>query len=480
MIPLGITDSACKDQSIMVSVQYGPFNTYIPIRSTTIGISRVARDPIAMHTSWRSKSDIACVTSIGYPRTKASGESSTTKHRLLHASGPHPIPPPNDPNRVGKRVKVRHISCRVSMTFRVVRTNQYNQYLGLIHLTNGNHLESSNEDSSIDHHVTIHLHAQNITMFPINETCAAAAARCRRKFVSGQFDEENPFVLISSALLVQPDEGVSVLVVDRIGDNLPQSTEKSRILVIPVGARHKCQQDRKNENRETTTGPPPCAAAPPQPSAHERAFHRAGRASRRGRCTLLAAPLDAPGANRCAAGRDVHAPRAAAACRGRTSSRVLRDGWPLDDARGGRGWAALSERARRWAADARCWSATLAAAGRARCALAARRCARLEEETSSFRCCDWESSCELVSPLLLAAGIFARASDWMTKTWSSNCGINSILSKYFQPFVPYPSNPRTLFSCELSGDFPSFPVVVLFVRGNVGLLLRSSSNSYQF
>ncbi|KZV54168.1 elongation factor Tu, mitochondrial-like [Dorcoceras hygrometricum] len=50
---LGITDSACKNQSVMVSVQYGPFNTYIPIRSTTIGISRVARDPIAMHTSWR-------------------------------------------------------------------------------------------------------------------------------------------------------------------------------------------------------------------------------------------------------------------------------------------------------------------------------------------------------------------------------------------------------------------------------------------
>ncbi|KZV57368.1 hypothetical protein F511_34941 [Dorcoceras hygrometricum] len=58
----------------------------------------------------------------------------------------------------------------------------------------------------------------------------------------GQFDEENPFVLISSALLVQPDEGVLVLVVDRIGDYLPQSTEKSRVLVIPVGARHKCQQ----------------------------------------------------------------------------------------------------------------------------------------------------------------------------------------------------------------------------------------------
>ncbi|KZV39408.1 phytochrome A-like [Dorcoceras hygrometricum] len=38
--------------------------------------------------------------SIGYPRMKASGESSTTKHRLLHASGPHPIPPPNDPKHV--------------------------------------------------------------------------------------------------------------------------------------------------------------------------------------------------------------------------------------------------------------------------------------------------------------------------------------------------------------------------------------------
>ncbi|KZV37467.1 hypothetical protein F511_14883 [Dorcoceras hygrometricum] len=179
--PLGITDSACKNQSVMVSVQYGPFNTNIPIRSMTIGKSRVARDLITMHTSWRSNSDIACVTrrldptsftrklalqrlatvvlrirstignttpssvctrradeftmngissswwseqvqprrrrhmaaarrrvraaaeresgdSIGYPRTKASGESSKTKHRLLRASGPHPIPPPNDPN----------------------------------------------------------------------------------------------------------------------------------------------------------------------------------------------------------------------------------------------------------------------------------------------------------------------------------------------------------------------------------------------
>ncbi|KZV13629.1 hypothetical protein F511_45205 [Dorcoceras hygrometricum] len=48
--------------------------------------------------------------------------------------------------------------------------------------------------------------------------CAAAADR-RRKIFSGQFDEENPFVLISSGLLVQPDEGVLDLVVDRIGVN---------------------------------------------------------------------------------------------------------------------------------------------------------------------------------------------------------------------------------------------------------------------
>ncbi|KZV34495.1 hypothetical protein F511_17095 [Dorcoceras hygrometricum] len=130
--PLGITDSACKNQLVVVSVQYSPFNPYIPIRSTTIGKSRVVKDPIAMHTSWRSNSDIASVTSIGYPRMSVSGESSTTMHRLLHASGSHPIPPSNDP-----------------------KTNQYNQDLGLIHSTNGNHLESPNEGSSIDHQIAV-------------------------------------------------------------------------------------------------------------------------------------------------------------------------------------------------------------------------------------------------------------------------------------------------------------------------------------
>ncbi|KZV47370.1 hypothetical protein F511_24649 [Dorcoceras hygrometricum] len=130
--PLGITDSACKNQSVVVSVQYGPFNPYIPIRSTTIGKSRVAIDPIAMHISWRSNSDIASVTSIGYPRMSASGESSTTMHRLLHASGSHPIPTPYDP-----------------------KTNQYNKNLGLIHSINGNHLESPKEGSSIDHQIAV-------------------------------------------------------------------------------------------------------------------------------------------------------------------------------------------------------------------------------------------------------------------------------------------------------------------------------------
>ncbi|KZV36645.1 hypothetical protein F511_38497 [Dorcoceras hygrometricum] len=95
--PIGITDSACKNQLVVVSIQNGPFNPNIPIRSTTIGKSRVAIDPIAMHTSWRSNSDITSVTSIGYPRMSASGESSTMMHRLLHASGSHPIPTPYDP-----------------------------------------------------------------------------------------------------------------------------------------------------------------------------------------------------------------------------------------------------------------------------------------------------------------------------------------------------------------------------------------------
>ncbi|KZV43242.1 hypothetical protein F511_09828 [Dorcoceras hygrometricum] len=54
---------------------------------------------------------------------------------------------------------------------------------------------------------------------PPPQRAAAGAAVFAGKIVSGQLDEENPFVLISSGLLVKPDEGVSDLVVDRIGVN---------------------------------------------------------------------------------------------------------------------------------------------------------------------------------------------------------------------------------------------------------------------
>ncbi|KZV33490.1 pentatricopeptide repeat-containing protein mitochondrial-like [Dorcoceras hygrometricum] len=112
------------------------------------GLRNLCARPAAVSRSPRAQPSVrGDRNNIGYPRMKASGESSTMKHRLLHASGPHPIPPPNDP-----------------------KTNQYNQDLGLLHSTNANHLESPNEGSSIDHQVTIHLHAQNITMFPTNET----------------------------------------------------------------------------------------------------------------------------------------------------------------------------------------------------------------------------------------------------------------------------------------------------------------------
>ncbi|KZV44308.1 putative protein phosphatase 2C 26 [Dorcoceras hygrometricum] len=69
-----------------------------------------------------------------------------------------------------------------------------------------------------------------------------AAARRRRKFVSGQLDEENPFVQNSSVLLVQADEGVSVLVMDRIGDIYRSLPRRADVIVTTVGARHKFQQ----------------------------------------------------------------------------------------------------------------------------------------------------------------------------------------------------------------------------------------------
>ncbi|KZV50133.1 hypothetical protein F511_17239 [Dorcoceras hygrometricum] len=77
---------------------------------------------------------------------------------------------------------------------------------------------------------------------PLLSKYAAAAARLRRKIVPGQFDEENPFVLISSVLLVQADEGVSFMVMDRIGDIYRNLPRRADVIVTTVGARHKCQQ----------------------------------------------------------------------------------------------------------------------------------------------------------------------------------------------------------------------------------------------
>ncbi|KZV39998.1 putative potassium transporter 9 [Dorcoceras hygrometricum] len=45
---------------------------------------------------------------IGYPRMSASGESSTTMHRILHASGSHRIPPPNDPKPAGYEGRTKY------------------------------------------------------------------------------------------------------------------------------------------------------------------------------------------------------------------------------------------------------------------------------------------------------------------------------------------------------------------------------------
>ncbi|KZV54217.1 Abhydrolase domain-containing protein [Dorcoceras hygrometricum] len=64
----------------------------------------------------------------------------------------------------------------------------------------------------------------------------------RWKIISGQFDEENPFVQISSVLLVQAYEGVSFLVMDRIGDIYRNLPRRADVIVTTVGARHKCQQ----------------------------------------------------------------------------------------------------------------------------------------------------------------------------------------------------------------------------------------------
>ncbi|KZV38122.1 TMV resistance protein N-like [Dorcoceras hygrometricum] len=71
---------------------------------------------------------------------------------------------------------------------------------------------------------------------PPSSPKAVAVVRCRRRLsspetVPANLDEENPSAPISSGLLVQADEGISFLVVDRIGDiyrNLPRRAVRCR------------------------------------------------------------------------------------------------------------------------------------------------------------------------------------------------------------------------------------------------------------
>ncbi|KZV30344.1 hypothetical protein F511_36468 [Dorcoceras hygrometricum] len=55
---------------------------------------------------------------------------------------------------------------------------------------------------------------------------------------------KNQSIMKSSVLLVQADEGVSVLVVDRIGDIYRSIPRRADVIVTTIGARHKCQQDQ--------------------------------------------------------------------------------------------------------------------------------------------------------------------------------------------------------------------------------------------
>ncbi|KZV52472.1 MLO-like protein 4 [Dorcoceras hygrometricum] len=129
--------------------------------------------------------------------------------------------------------------------------------------------------------------------------CAAAASS--RGIRSGPFDEENPFVQNLSVLLVQADEGISALVVDRIGyfyRNLPRRAD---VIVTTVGARHKCQQEsRRKRNRSSgwnrrpslssRDGAPLLAGTHTLPCATCRARH--DEWPRAGHETCAAAPSD--------------------------------------------------------------------------------------------------------------------------------------------------------------------------------------------
>ncbi|KZV13710.1 DNA-directed RNA polymerase V subunit 1 [Dorcoceras hygrometricum] len=111
---------------------------------------------------------------------------------------------------------------------------------------------------------------------------------------------------------------------------LPQSTEKRRVLETPVGARHKCQRDRKNKIREITTGPPPHAAAPPIARMNARET-RAGRAkgANAGRNSMRDDGWTC--ASGCANGRSTLTDGCARLSRrpAHALPSTMRDGWPI-------------------------------------------------------------------------------------------------------------------------------------------------------
>ncbi|KZV46457.1 hypothetical protein F511_11308 [Dorcoceras hygrometricum] len=113
------------------------------------------------------------------------------------------------------------------------------------------------------------------------------------KLVSGQLDVETPFVLISSGLLVQPDEGVSDLVVDRIGVSTAIYREEPVVSEprFPGSDQYELPElyltfNFRSEKRKSgiERRPPPCAAA------HHRVRTRGARLARwpsQGKRTLV-------------------------------------------------------------------------------------------------------------------------------------------------------------------------------------------------
>ncbi|KZV50081.1 crooked neck-like protein 1 [Dorcoceras hygrometricum] len=153
---------------------------FTPIRSTTRSetpSSGCTRSADEISTNGFSSSNwpetvFPAKTAAAAAGARGGGEEEERRGRLARiqlAVGPQPLWLRNQNSGLAQRIMVKRLATSPHDPL-VVRTNQYNQDLGLIHSTNGNHLESPNEGSSIDHQVTIYLHAQNITMFPTDET----------------------------------------------------------------------------------------------------------------------------------------------------------------------------------------------------------------------------------------------------------------------------------------------------------------------